>query len=80
MFAVSYTHLDVYKRQTRNHGAPRSDLADQADAGAGIGDVVRLRHPPRRARLRRRAGPVSYTHLDVYKRQSGARMAGPIHV
>ena len=55
--SVSYTHLDVYKRQVRELIGAGSLFGHQilplADAAAG------------------KAGyePVSYTHLDVYKRQ-----------
>ena len=57
---VSYTHLDVYKRQTwtsnYNEGALVLDLIDartQKLVWQGIGSGI----------------SVSYTHLDVYKRQ-----------
>ena len=50
---VSYTHLDVYKRQFQ--GNSRGILC-LACPGASRD------HPEREA-------PVSYTHLDVYKRQ-----------
>ena len=59
---VSYTHLDVYKRQ-----APALVVV--------AGDVHELgRHPQGAALiihkvLGARHAPVSYTHLDVYKRQ-----------
>ena len=60
---VSYTHLDVYKRQTRmGAGNARFLCADAAEAAQQLlaeglrPDVVVL-------------DPVSYTHLDVYKRQ-----------
>ena len=58
--AVSYTHLDVYKRQPlRNERTPSFKVNDRLnewyDFGAATGgDLVE---------------PVSYTHLDVYKRQ-----------
>ena len=59
--SVSYTHLDVYKRQ-RQGRVGRLALRQQG--------VRAKRHrveiQPRAAR----AVPVSYTHLDVYKRQS----------
>ena len=79
---VSYTHLDVYKRQldvldqTRGHPAAAQDawqrfeecmptilaakapaLDVQQDGQVAIDDIANGR------------GPVSYTHLDVYKRQ-----------
>ena len=59
MIAVSYTHLDVYKRQ-----------AVDGPCGNGQHDVFRSR----RGRVYivfiiQHVAPVSYTHLDVYKRQ-----------
>ena len=55
--AVSYTHLDVYKRQYERR-VPGLDAGffqrNHCDGGIPHG---------------RNAGPVSYTHLDVYKRQ-----------
>ena len=52
---VSYTHLDVYKRQ----GTEAAGMKESAESStAQSTDVSDL------------SGPVSYTHLDVYKRQS----------
>ena len=51
--AVSYTHLDVYKRQSRYH----SERAISAPPKRPLtSTLIPL-------------APVSYTHLDVYKRQ-----------
>ena len=73
---VSYTHLDVYKRQGFTHmlrsrqgvfGAGRAVLLGMGD---GFGRLADLLH---RRQLRLQALgqlPVSYTHLDVYKRQA----------
>ena len=96
---VSYTHLDVYKRQAlwmaagfRNHGYAGTAVDSAVESGcprgrAGPrGDPVRERfsqHPasstqhsrpaPLAAPVEPHCGecaqPVSYTHLDVYKRQ-----------
>ena len=58
--AVSYTHLDVYKRQTQRHGAGKCgqrvlcDSWTQCQPGGNYSVFI---------------CPVSYTHLDVYKRQ-----------
>ena len=62
---VSYTHLDVYKRQTLNNPSSRTlavglyafkgeNTVDWTGIAAG-GSIAVI--------------PVSYTHLDVYKRQ-----------
>ena len=61
---VSYTHLDVYKRQElggalKNVIALASGMAD----GLGYGDNTKA------ALITRGIAAVSYTHLDVYKRQ-----------
>ena len=63
--AVSYTHLDVYKRQRVD--GERGDL--------------HLQQIPLVAAVRPRQGgltdePVAYTHLDVYKRQDYSPPAG----
>ena len=64
---VSYTHLDVYKRQDKT-----SELAEKAGA------VVRKEYKQGKGNVIRRMFreidaevyiTVSYTHLDVYKRQ-----------
>ena len=55
--SVSYTHLDVYKRQGEDRGLQRTRhhlLPVQRTETDGEG---------------RWTGSVSYTHLDVYKRQ-----------
>ena len=61
---VSYTHLDVYKRQGEIHTVRSACLASDHAAQALIG-VSRVH-------------PVSYTHLDVYKRQVPAVLAAEI--
>ena len=55
--AVSYTHLDVYKRQVKYFRVnPVNDKV------IGLDDIKIIRHGGGYI-------PVSYTHLDVYKRQ-----------
>ena len=71
---VSYTHLDVYKRQRPRGGRMR---AQGCDARAGCCGHLRFegRAGFGEQPVRPRAGDgvdveaVSYTHLDVYKRQ-----------
>ena len=53
--SVSYTHLDVYKRQ--------ASYAIEGDAEE-VKSLYKLMK-----RLQEQKEPVSYTHLDVYKRQ-----------
>ena len=63
---VSYTHLDVYKRQPLDWMVS-SLLAAAAEAEAAVLEAVEaevLEEQPASERT-----PVSYTHLDVYKRQ-----------
>ena len=58
---VSYTHLDVYKRQEHHRGSGEDARLHQRDEGHGLCVFPDQRPGP--------YGPVSYTHLDVYKRQ-----------
>ena len=68
--AVSYTHLDVYKRQADalDVGSCPSDRAHAAAAHLDA-DVAGADREPVIARGLLGPVPVSYTHLDVYKRQ-----------
>ena len=59
--SVSYTHLDVYKRQALLQRIGMS-LID----GLFCGVVIFQRGGAQVMKFR----PVSYTHLDVYKRQT----------
>ena len=69
---VSYTHLDVYKRQVLDWelatvGDPLMDLGSALAYWVQADDdlvMQRMRRQPTHA-----PGTVSYTHLDVYKRQ-----------
>ena len=54
---VSYTHLDVYKRQLHER------------AVAILDGLIFLRQAGHFGKADSCATPVSYTHLDVYKRQ-----------
>ena len=61
MIPVSYTHLDVYKRQIKVQKRKKEEVFAKANelllkmGLEGRGDAYPY--------------PVSYTHLDVYKRQ-----------
>ena len=56
--AVSYTHLDVYKRQA--YDIAGQNLADEQSFTEAIFMAIKI--------FKNRQA-VSYTHLDVYKRQ-----------
>ena len=60
---VSYTHLDVYKRQVRSRGA--GDSSEEI-GGDDIYHCHAAAHPSD-------AGAVSYTHLRSTARRSGTR-------
>ena len=69
--AVSYTHLDVYKRQVWNLSFRFINVQPpffvyQCDSCAIIAPVFQ----PLQAFYENRVSTVSYTHLDVYKRQA----------
>ena len=72
--AVSYTHLDVYKRQDMSRSeallacAVRAGFDGTALLDAAEGASVKLRYEET---------PVSYTHLDVYKRQEPGADGAP---
>ena len=78
--SVSYTHLDVYKRQ-ENRSLYRFFLSDSIDIDGRKNFVIRFRDAGIKKPVPQRKfngyiyvdaetyGPVSYTHLDVYKRQ-----------
>ena len=65
---VSYTHLDVYKRQGQGGKALHSLLClwqqRHQDTLKGNNTLPKIMCPAQKA------CPVSYTHLDVYKRQT----------
>ena len=52
--SVSYTHLDVYKRQTLDRMATKDP--EHVNTFLSLAGICYM--------------PVSYTHLDVYKRQT----------
>ena len=59
--AVSYTHLDVYKRQVLERLSEHTFF-----------ETAKMLYVPA-ALLDYKFSPVSYTHLDVYKRQVSGR-------
>ena len=64
--SVSYTHLDVYKRQALNIDIPIPSLLETTTSidSPNDDDHVPIAFPAVAA-----SHAVSYTHLDVYKRQ-----------
>ena len=78
--AVSYTHLDVYKRQIKNKMAYEVLEMQRFVTSHGLDRYRSNPHFPMNTLLVMRGmvaaqqrgqcnGAVSYTHLDVYKRQ-----------
>ena len=60
---VSYTHLDVYKRQA--YDTPPLAFVHSYGCQQNVNDGERIKG----VLVDIGYGPVSYTHLDVYKRQ-----------
>ena len=74
--AVSYTHLDVYKRQgILNAAILNNDISGFDFLSRKLSDIfknrfyIELQRHGREDELQTENAPVSYTHLDVYKRQ-----------
>ena len=71
--AVSYTHLDVYKRQSDDGQYLKRSSTDQGYEDTAfsleIGQTSGLVETVNGIFILKRYEPVSYTHLDVYKRQ-----------
>ena len=63
---VSYTHLDVYKRQEFWRRLAAGGVPGLCSL---CGDFAALEFEPRSADVVTLLEAVSYTHLDVYKRQ-----------
>ena len=63
---VSYTHLDVYKRQT-HYSTDRTDIDDFSSSCLAHIRQHHFAHVHYAEEIS--IHPVSYTHLDVYKRQ-----------
>ena len=68
--AVSYTHLDVYKRQVLANVVKRLKEIHGVALGVASKRLQPAKQPTQSRPLRRHPEPVSYTHLDVYKRQA----------
>ena len=64
---VSYTHLDVYKRQGVGLAAPQIGLPIRVVV-VDL-DVLSEDYPEYKGFRKAYINAVSYTHLDVYKRQ-----------
>ena len=88
MYPVSYTHLDVYKRQ-RIFSSPDAltltakpgDTYNLYDALGVVNDIIYSGTAGNSPVTGIRVPSVSYTHLDVYKRQvPGHRSASAIPV
>ena len=75
---VSYTHLDVYKRQTSS-GSKYTWTVNNGRIGWAASESLLVENTNQKGTNYKwemcKAGniPVSYTHLDVYKRQSWYR-------
>ena len=73
--SVSYTHLDVYKRQSLNNDINIGDIVVSTDlvhhdVDAGAFGYKKGQVPDMDVfSFGSDDAPVSYTHLDVYKRQ-----------
>ena len=70
LYAVSYTHLDVYKRQGCDFGCGPPQLRDKVSRDGAI-LVVPMGQSYN-------ISAVSYTHLDVYKRQGSMLSLFPV--
>ena len=66
---VSYTHLDVYKRQVKQCTYSRKRLYAAFQYAVYIGNADAVICYRNACVFRTGYAAVSYTHLDVYKRQ-----------
>ena len=68
--AVSYTHLDVYKRQVLQWELLEQVFVSGARQATGVRlPSINSKISPTLYSSGLAVSPVSYTHLDVYKRQ-----------
>ena len=72
---VSYTHLDVYKRQNKHIKAIEGLYGAEQEKTAGeyATKIRELLKPLIPVQYTENPISVSYTHLDVYKRQVSGR-------
>ena len=64
---VSYTHLDVYKRQkVRNF----TNFGVFVEIEEGVDGLIHISDLSWTKKVKHPSESVSYTHLDVYKRQA----------
>ena len=73
--AVSYTHLDVYKRQNNERPTEPRTYRNYYNNLMVKLNIPKLKYHGLRHSF---ATPVSYTHLDVYKRQVHQRKSSTI--
>ena len=76
VISVSYTHLDVYKRQPANRYSSRTEMTNSGTHTPMVAitmDIPSNKLPRLTAEVTPSSTPVSYTHLDVYKRQCVCR-------
>ena len=67
---VSYTHLDVYKRQQLDGAIGTVVVGDHQPLRRNEAGRASAQRDHGAHRVTGQVGPVSYTHLDVYKRQA----------
>ena len=67
---VSYTHLDVYKRQGYQNCLDYTKMNEEMQAHK---EEILKGYEELSTSIRDCFNPVSYTHLDVYKRQDSYR-------
>ena len=69
--AVSYTHLDVYKRQVDSGADIAAQMKEQNKQMSvlSLNAAIEAGMLGEQGKLFVEAAAVSYTHLDVYKRQ-----------
>ena len=70
---VSYTHLDVYKRQAAAYEDVCEENGEPASLSGFLEEVALVADIDSLDEDQDYVIPVSYTHLDVYKRQDRTR-------